>query len=325
MNDADTRQEAKKLEAVASMMAETVNKMTTIIDSEQKLRGKELNVKWRKTLLWIAFMLGPILAFHLYQKWLERSPAGGHVAVIKVEGPIVSDSFASAAHLIPGIKEAFNDKKAKGVIIHVSSPGGSPVQSEYLRREFSHHAKNYDRPVITVCEEACVSGGYWIAAAGQEIYVADASIIGSIGVVSESFAFDLSKFAEQFGIERRVITAGEFKRRGSPFEPLKEEDKQKTETLLAQVHNQFKAVVSKSRGERLTEDVVVWGSGDYWTGTQAVTIGLADGIGSLHDVIRDRFDVADMVDYTPHKRFAQSLKGFGISVISAILEPQLWW
>jgi protease-4 len=152
----------------------------------------------------------------------------------------------------------------------------------------------------------CASGGYYIAAASDKIYVSPASILGSIGVIMNGFGF--SNVLEKLGVERRLLTAGEHKAMLDPFSPVKEQETKHMQTLLDQVHKQFIRAVKQARGDRLKETTDMF-SGLVWTGEEGVKLGLADDFGSVDSVARQVFGTEEKLNFTPEERLIDRLAG----------------
>jgi protease-4 len=242
---------------------------------------------------------------------MTKAVAKEHTALVKVEGLIASETKASADKVVTGLRNAFEDKKTKGVILRMNTPGGSSVQSRYINRELLRLREKYPEiPVYAVCVDVCASGGYYIAAAADKIYADEGSIVGSIGVLINGFGF--VDGMEKLGVERRLLTAGEHKGLLDPFSPLKSEDESHIQEMLAQVHQQFIDAVKKGRGERLkyAEHPEIF-SGLFWSGEEAQRLGLVDEFGSSSYVAREVIGVKEIVDFTPKEelwdRFARRL------------------
>jgi len=184
------------------------------------------------------------------------------------------------------LARAFRRKGLAAVAISINSPGGSPVQSAMIYARIRELAEEKNVPVIVFCEDVAASGGYWLACAGDEIYADESSVVGSIGVISAGFGF--VEAIRKLGVERRVHTAGESKSMLDPFRPEKPEDVAHLLSLQADVHEAFKALVKSRRGRKLKEDPETF-SGAFWSGRQALARGLVDGLGHMHQVIRQRF------------------------------------
>ncbi|WP_353573311.1 S49 family peptidase [Candidatus Albibeggiatoa sp. nov. BB20] len=245
--------------------------------------------------------------------------AEGHTALVELTGVISSDMEANAETIISGLRKAFKNGNTKGVILRINSPGGSPVQSGYINDEMMRLRKKYpDIPLYVVVTDICASGGYYIAAAGQEIYADKASIVGSIGVIM-SGGFGFVDAIDKLGIERRVYAAGDNKAFLDPFSPAKEADVQHITNLLTNVHQQFINVVKQGRGDKLKGEDEKLFSGLVWTGEQAVDLGLIDGLGNTSYVARELIGAEDIVDFTPKldyfDRFAEQL---GVSMASKL-------
>ena len=226
-------------------------------------------------------------------------------AVVDINGIIMDGSDVSADVTIPSLQAAFEDERTKGVILRVNSPGGSPVQSGYINDEINRlKAKYKDIPVYAVVADICASGGYYIAVAADEIYVNESSIVGSIGVRMDAFGFE--EIMKKIGVERRLITAGEHKGILDPFSPIDEGEVKHLEKMLARTHTQFKNVVKKGRGDRLKDNPDLF-TGLFWTGQDAIELGLADKIGSDAYVAREVIGAEDMVNFTSEKDVLEKL------------------
>ena len=260
------------------------------------------------------------LILFLFMGWVgekvDGSLSGKHTALIDLNGVISADSNANADNLIGSLQEAFKDKNTAGIILRINSPGGSPVQAglvnDEMRRLRSLHP---EIPLYVVVEDMCASGGYYIAAAADKIYVDKASIVGSIGVLMDGFGF--TGTMQKLGVERRLMTAGENKGFMDPFSPRNPKHEEFTKGLLADIHHQFIDVVKQGRGKRLKETPEMF-SGLFWTGDKAIKMGLADEYGSVDSVARDVIKVENIVDFTTREGFADRLaKKFGAGVASA--------
>jgi protease IV len=257
----------------------------------------------------------------LFMGWMRNSESalstGKHTALVDMQGVISADSAASADNLIPSLQDAFEDKNTQGVVLRINSPGGSPVQAGQINDEIRRLRAVYPKiPLYVVVDDICASGGYYVAAAADKIFVDKASLIGSIGVLMDGFGF--TGTMAKLGVERRLITAGSNKGFLDPFSPAKPADQQYIKLMLAQIHQQFINVVRQGRGKRLkeTEDTF---SGLVWNGEKGVEMGLADGYGSLESVARDIIKAEKIVDFTMKENFADRLaKKFGAGVASAL-------
>ncbi|MBI5007181.1 MAG: S49 family peptidase [Nitrosomonadales bacterium] len=239
-----------------------------------------------------------------------------HTALVDLSGVISSESNANADNLIASLQDAFEDKHTAGIILRINSPGGSPVQSALVNDEIRRlRALHPEIPLHVVVEDMCASGGYFIAAAADKIYVNRSSIVGSIGVLMDGFGF--TGTMQKLGVERRLMTAGENKGFMDPFSPRNPKHEAFTKGLLDDIHQQFIDVVRQGRGKRLKETPEMF-SGLFWTGDKAIAMGLADEIGSVDSVARDVFKAEKIVDFTAHENIADRLaKKLGAGVASA--------
>ena len=191
------------------------------------------------------------------------------------------------ANVARPLERAFGMRRARAVALVINSPGGSPVQSHLIYRRIRALAAEHKRPVIAFAEDVAASGGYMIACAADEIICDPSSIVGSIGVVGGSFGF--AKLMDKLGIERRLYTSGEHKAMLDPFLPEKPEDVEQLKAVQQEIHEGFIDLVKGSRGARLKGPEKTLFSGEYWTGSTAIGLGLADGIGDLRTTLRERF------------------------------------
>ncbi|WP_163848945.1 S49 family peptidase [Pseudooceanicola aestuarii] len=217
--------------------------------------------------------------------FLNRPPS---VAVIRLSGMISQGARGglSDESLAPQIEKAFRRGKPAAVALRINSPGGSPVQSSLIAARIRRLAEEKNIPVIAFVEDVAASGGYWLATAADEILADEASVLGSIGVISASFGAHV--FLARQGIERRVYTAGESKSMLDPFRPEKEEDVERIQRVLGEIHETFKAQVTRRRGAKLAQDADLF-TGEIWLGPRARDLGLIDGIGHLVPEMKKRF------------------------------------
>ncbi len=263
------------------------------------------------------YLVAMLVVFMGWYKKGEASISGEHTALVDLQGEI-SSNRESADKIIEGLDAAFKDSKTKGVILRINSPGGSPVQAGQIYDEIKRLRAKYPKiPLYVVVDDMCASGGYYVAAAADKIYVNKASIVGSIGVLMDGFGF--TGAMDKLGIQRRLLTAGKNKDFLDPFSPEVPAQVAYAKQMLQQIHQQFIAAVEAGRGSRLKLDTPGLFSGLMWTGQDALKIGLADGYGSVDSVARNVIHAKDIVDYTPRNslvdRFAQR---FGVAMARSL-------
>ncbi len=268
---------------------------------------------WRNgiRLAWLLFLIA------LVWMGMERgSPTTDvtkpHTAVVEIKGEIASGSEASAELIVAAMRGAFEDEGAKAVVLLINSPGGSPVQAGIINDEIRRLKAKHNKPVYAVVEETCASAAYYIAVGADKIFVDKASIVGSIGVLMDGFGF--TGLMDKLGVERRLMTAGENKGFMDPFSPQTEKQRAFAQAMLNQIHQQFISVVKAGRGTRLKETPETF-SGLFWTGQQAIEMGLADQLGNLDYVAREVVKAEELMDYTRRDNVAERLvKRFGASI-----------
>jgi protease IV len=287
----------------------TLEKLLFATLAEQKTARR-----WRlfTRLAWLLFAV--VLMWSLLHKASSTGTdkMGVHTAVVEIKGEIASGADASAEGIVAALRAAFEDASAQGVVLLINSPGGSPVQAGIINDEIKRLKEKHKKPIYAVVEESCASAAYYIAAATDKIFVDKASIVGSIGVLMDGFGF--TGLMEKVGVERRLMTAGANKGFLDPFSPQTESQRAFTQTMLDQIHKQFIDVVKVGRGKRLKDTPELF-SGLFWTGQQAVELGLADQLGSLDFVAREVIKAEELVDYTRRENVAERLaKKFGAAI-----------
>ncbi|SDL71751.1 protease-4 [Modicisalibacter muralis] len=288
--DADTLRERQRL-AQLEMMDRWIGGVLT---EQRRTRRWKLFFRF----LFAALILAS-LALGAYGVFLASSvplPTGKHLGVVKVEGVIDADSAASAERIIEGVRRAWEHPEARAVVLHINSPGGSPVQSQRIYDELRRLSALGDKPIYAVVEDIGASGAYYIAAGADAIYAAPASLVGSIGVIYAGFG--LEQAIERLGVERRVFTAGENKAFLDPFSEIAPDQQDFWQQVLETTHRQFIDDVKAGRGDRLVDDPRLF-SGLIWTGEQALELGLIDGLKSLDQLARERLGEPRTRDYTP--------------------------
>lgn len=304
------------------------NKETHSKDFEQSLvneLAREVLNEQRRNRRWGIFFKG-LFALYLLSFFIiyiaNNSEMSGfssdkHTALIEINGVIAADSDARADYVVTALRDAFEDKNTKGVILRINSPGGSPVQAGYINDEIKRLRGEYpDIPLYAVITDICASGGYYIAAAADKIYANKASIVGSIGVIMSGFGF--VDAIEKLGIERRLLHAGENKGFMDPFQPLKKDETEHVQGLLAEIHKQFIDVVKDGRGDRLIDDKKLF-SGLIWSGEEGIKLGLVDELASASQVARDVIGAEDIVDYTRRENyFDRFAKQMGAAMMQSL-------
>lgn len=276
--------------------------------------------RWKTAvrLAWLVFFIALVwLAFNRASPATVKSTT--HTAVVEIKGEIAYGGDASAEFIVTAMKSAFEDDGAKAVVLLINSPGGSPVQAGIIADEIKRMRAKYKKPIYAVVEETCASAAYYIAAATDKIFVDKASLVGSIGVLMDGFGF--TGVMDKLGVERRLLTSGENKGFLDPFSPMSEAQRAHAQQMLDQIHEQFINVVKTGRGDRLKVQTPGLFSGLFWTGQQAVDIGLADQFGNVAYVARDVVKAEEIIDYTRRDNVAERLaKRFGAAFAEATVK-----
>lgn len=267
--------------------------------------------------------------------WLRsrfrRAPV---VPVVRLSGVIAAGGVLGGRNLAidsvaPLLARAFALRGAKAVALAINSPGGSPVQSSLIAQRIRLLAAERKLPVIAFVEDVAASGGYWLACAADEIVADPASIVGSIGVISAGFGFQ--DLIARIGVERRVHTSGERKSILDPFRPEDPEDVARLKRLQAEIHGGFRDWVRRRRAGKLKGDEALLFTGEFWTGTRGLELGLIDGLGELRATLQARYgDKVRLPVIGPRRRllarlgFGGSLESLGPALLAAV-EERLHW
>lgn len=276
----------------------------------------DLQKEQRRTRRWGIFFRSLMFIYLFALLWFIRLPvddamemADGEpfAAIVEINGAIAADQDANADTIITGIRNAFDNEAAAGLILRINSPGGSPVQAGYVYDEIKRlKSLRPEFPVYAVIVDLGASGAYYIAAAADEIYADKASLVGSIGVVGSGFGF--TGIMDKVGVERRTYTAGDHKGFLDPFQPEREDEREFWQGVLKVTHKQFIDQVKHGRGDRLSDDPDLF-TGLIWSGEQALELGLIDGLASSSQVAREQLNTEELVNFTLRPDPIQELVG----------------
>lgn len=293
-------------------MPETNNNETTSTLVQDLLKEKRSDRRWKtlRSLLWLAlFTYISVSLLHLFSgnNTSATTSSDKYVSLVRLEGMIAPGRDFSAEQIVPTLRDAFADKNAKGVVIDINSPGGTPVQAAIIHDAIISFKKKYHKKVIVVGEDLLTSGAYFVSVAADKIYVNPSTLTGSIGVIMKGFGFvDVMK---KIGIERRVYTAGIAKDRLDPFLPQNPEDLKKIQAVMTEVHQNFVKAVMEGRQGKLKAAAEVLFTGDFWSGQAALDLGLVDGLGNLMDTMNKEFDTTDFKEYGNTSNFFRLFTG----------------
>jgi protease-4 len=268
-------------------------------------------------LLLFAYLIALIVPLYWEDGELKLGKEEKHTALVEIKGVVADGKEANAEDIIEGLRDAFDDKDTKGVILRINSPGGSPVQAGYVYDEIRRLREEHpDIPLYAVVVDMAASGGYYIATAADKIYVNKASLVGSVGVRLDSFG--LVGAIDKLGVQRRLYTAGDHKGMLDPFLPEDATEVEHINQLLENIYIQFTTAVKEGRGDRLKDDPRIF-SGLVWSGEQAVAMGMADDFGSASYVAREVVKAEELEDFTPPTDYLERLaKRIGASASESL-------
>ncbi len=293
-----------------------INRLAFAAINEQK-RTRRWSIFFKSLIFIYLFMI--FMVAYMPHEEGGNITLGKHTAMIQLNGVIASDAEASADIIITGLRNAFEDEDTVGIILRINSPGGSPVQAGYINDEIYRLREKYpETKLYAVITDMCASGGYYIAAAADEIYADKGSVVGSIGVIMNGFGFVDSM--KKLGVERRLYTAGKHKAFLDPFSKENPEEVAHIKTVLKDIHQQFIDVIKKGRGNKLKKDPNLF-SGYVWTGEQSLKLGLVDALGSSSYVAREIIKAEKIVDFTPKPNYLDRFaERFGMAMAKVMTE-----
>lgn len=317
---ADDKPLAEHAEQVRDQQAWKIIEATLGQAQQEQARSRRTANFW-KGLTFAYISVALLLAVVNLQGLPQANSTEAHTALINIQGVIAEDQDANANAVAGALRKAFEDENAKGILLAINSPGGSPVQSGYIYREIKRlKAEHPEKPVIAVISELGASGGYYIASAADEIIADPSSLVGSIGVTASTFGF--VDMMAKLGVERRHYTSGENKAFLDPFSDKKPEETEFWQQVLDSTHKQFIAAVEAGRGDRLSKDPSLY-TGLIWNGEQALELGLIDSFGSPGQVAREKLE-EEIVDYTyKPSPFAALVDGLGVAIGHGISQQLL--
>lgn len=289
--------------ALNVLLVEHLKRLNALQEQGFDIQKREL--RWRNIRFVGWFLLGlmgvgiyALFTMLFYSVANDGPPTEDYASLIRLDGVIGADQKISAQRINPALTRAFRDKKSKGVVLLINSPGGAPVQADLIRDRLLALRQEYPgKKVVSVAEDMLTSGAYLIATGTESIYVNRSTVAGSIGVIMSGFGFD--NILRRVGIERRLFTAGEHKAFLDPYTPVRKDDVARARAILDDTHRHFIDAVLESRGSRLKGERKNLFNGDFWTGEKALALGLVDGIGDLPSVLTAVFHVEYTHDYTP--------------------------
>jgi protease-4 len=327
MKEADMEETSKADGATDAVSQATLNALLVShlskvnVQQEKELRWKNIRFFLMMGAVLFCAISYAVVGYFFFHQNME-DPSGDYASLVRIEGVIDASGKAAADKINPALAKAFGDKKSKGVVLLINSPGGSPVQSSMMYDRIKELRHKYpQKRVVVVAEDMLTSGAYFISSAADKIYVNRSTITGSIGVITTQFGFP--KLLDRVGVERRVFTAGINKDRMDQFLPIKEEDATKIRHVLNAIHGHFIDAVLQFRKDRIKESPDKLFTGDFWTGAEAVKLGLADGLGDLQTVLKKEFNVEYTQDYTPVPGIFDRFGGILSSALKDVIVSEL--
>jgi protease IV len=198
-------------------------------------------------------------------------------------GPRVAGSEAA----VKALRAAGRDKRARAVVLYISSPGGSALASELILEAVQRVARK--KPVIAYVDRVCASGGYMAALGAKEIWSAPHAVVGSIGVFAGKF--EASGLLEKLGVSRTLMTRGQNAGIHSTSRGFTEHERASLEAEVEETYQAFLEDVAKARG-RTKEEIHARGEGRVYSGTRALAAGLVDRLGGFEDACRHALELA---------------------------------
>ena len=241
-------------------------------------------------LLLLLFMMGAAIAVGLASLG-SQAGFGEKIALIHVEGVMTAgrgsggvfgDQVAGSERIVLMLEKARKDKSVKAVVIRVNSPGGSPSAAQEIYAQINRLRAHGKRVTVSMGDVAA-SAAYYISCAGDRIYADPATMTGSIGVIMQTA--ELHELWKKIGVDMGALTTGKYKDIGSPNRPMRPDEKELLQGMLADIYDQFLTDVAK--GRKLDRGYVRdLADGRVFTGRQAQKLKLVDKVGGLQDALR---------------------------------------
>lgn len=272
-----------------------------LIDDLIQERRNERKWKWAKrfTFSFISVILfGMYLFFYASNLGYKIVPSSDIMGMVRIEGEITDSSNASADKIIPALKDAFEQSNVKAVLLYINSPGGQPAESERINNYIDQMKIKTKKPVYAVISNTGASAAYLIAIHADKIYAGKYSMVGSIGAVMA--AWDFHKIAEKVDVSQNVFVSGRLKHMMDPYRSMTPEEQEKAQSLVSTMGSGFLAEVKELRKATLKKDFD-YGTGEIWTGQQALSLGLIDGISTAEKLAKEKYSV-DIYDFGPRKK-----------------------
>ncbi|WP_165251859.1 signal peptide peptidase SppA [Paludisphaera soli] len=225
------------------------------------------------------------------------------IGVVYVDGPIVvgasggmalfQDGEAAAVSIRRALDDAANDEAIKAVVLRVDSPGGSALASEIIL-DATRRVKA-KKPLVVSMGNVAGSGGYYVACGTDAVFADEATITGSIGVVSGKLAVGglFDKLGVSFKAYRRGQNAGMLSS-SDVFTPA---ERLKMQSYMDEIYGEFKGHVVAIRGDKLKKPIDELAGGRVYTGKQALELGLVDKLGGFHDAVAHAAEAAKLETY----------------------------
>ena len=287
-----------------------------VVEHFKEKKQQQNRRKWRRIIIVILAVLGAFYFFYAHKAEITMR-ATPHVGVIDIKGEIFDNQSANADNLSKSLQAAYESSGLQAIVFRIDSPGGSPVQADYMFNAIRYYQHKYPKiKSYAICMDSCASAAYYVAAAANKIYANPASLVGSIGVLYNGFGF--VDAMQKLGVSRRLETAGSNKGFMDPFSPVDLQQEQSLNTMLEVIHQRFIDQVRLGRGKRLKETDTVF-SGLIWTGSQAKDLGLIDGFASTGQLLRDVIKVENVLDYTEKSNVLDQLaKNLGAEMVNQL-------
>jgi len=240
------------------------------------------------------FKITPIPADQTLEEHVVHRDKGfvtNRIAILDISGVLMntrtrgllSEGENPVSMFVEKLAAAREDDRVKAVIIRVNSPGGTVTASDTLYQEILAFRKKTGKPVIAFFQDVAASGGYYLSCAADEIMAQRTSVTGSIGVIMQMFNFSGSM--AKLGMSADAITSGPHKDTGTPFRPMRPEERELFQKLVDDFYEQFVQAVAAGRPKLTVDQVRTLADGRVYNADQALAAGLIDKIGTLHDAI----------------------------------------
>ena len=278
-----------------------------------------------------SFLITPVQNANTFEEVRVEEGKGwksGKIALIEVEGMLINAKTSGflqgtenpLSNFTQQMERAAKDDAVRAVVLRINSPGGTVTTSDAMYEIVRRFRQKTRKPVVAACQEVAASGGYYVSLAADRIVAQPTSVIGSIGVIFNTFNFEGTM--NKIGARSEAIKSGPLKDMGSPLKALTDQEREVMQGMVDEYYQRFVTVVRDHRLLADSEQLKLVTDGRVFSGAQAKDLALIDDLGLLEDAI----DIARRLAGAPGAKVVMYKRPYGyrgsIYAQSEIPEPR---